>query len=180
MARHHDPLTALACAVAPAAWCAHLFSVRARRRLAESHGLAEFTAGARPLLLALVGLHVCLLTALAATANLVFDENGALAPTVTLGTLLLLARLLTVHGFPDAAATGLAVAAAVEVLSCASVLAGRLPGCDPLAVPVTRVVEMWGSSAVPTLACGAAALGLLGHAAVTLSRASAHTRPQHI
>ncbi|MFD8969075.1 hypothetical protein ACFV0C_29515 [Streptomyces sp. NPDC059568] len=173
------PLTALACAVAPAAWCAHLFSVRARRRLAESHGLAEFTAGARPLLLALAGLYVCALTALTATANLVFDEDGGLASTVALGTLLLLARLLTVHGFPGTAATGLAVAAAVEALSCASVLAGRLPGLDPLAVPVTRAVETWGSSAVPALACGAAALGLLSHAAVALSRASAHIRPQH-
>ncbi|QXE34844.1 hypothetical protein KQY30_11735 [Streptomyces sp. GMY02] len=169
------PLTALACAVAPAAWCAHLFSVRSRRRLAESHGLADFTAGARPLLLALVALYAGALTALATAANLVFDEDGAPAAIVALGTLFLLARLLTVHGFPHAAATGLAAASAVEVLACASVLAGRFPGCDQLAVPVTHAVQAWGPASVPALACGAAALGLLVHAAVALSRASAHT-----
>lgn len=169
------PLTALACAVAPAAWCAHLFSVRSRRRLAESHGLADFTAGARPLLLALVALYAGALTALATAADLVFDEDGAPAATVALGTLFLLARLVTVHGFPHAAATGLAAATAVEALACASVLAGRLPGCDLLAVPVTHAVQAWGPASVPALACGAAALGLLVHAAVALSRASAHT-----
>ncbi|WP_052744292.1 hypothetical protein [Streptomyces odonnellii] len=169
------PLTALACAVAPAAWCAHLFSVRSRRRLAESHGLADFTAGARPLLLALVALYAGAVTALAMAADLVFDEDGAPAATVAVGTLFLLARLLTVHGFPHAAATGLAAASAVEVLACVSVLAGRLPGCDLLAVPVTHAVQTWGPASVPALACGAAAFGLLVHAAVALSRASAHT-----
>ncbi|MFE7124160.1 hypothetical protein [Streptomyces sp. NPDC057617] len=169
------PLTALAWAVAPAAWCAHLFSVRCRRRLTESHGLADFTAGARPLLLALVALYAAAVTALATAADLVFDEDGAPAATAALGTLFLLARLLTVHGFPRAAATGLAAASAVEALACASVLAGRLPGCDLLAVPVTHAVQAWGPASVPALACGAAALGLLVHAAVALSRASAHT-----
>ncbi|SCD64151.1 hypothetical protein GA0115244_107417, partial [Streptomyces sp. DvalAA-19] len=33
-----------------------------------------------------------------------------------------------------------------------------------------------GTGAVPALACGAAALGLLVHASAALSRASAHTR----
>ncbi|MFF3749680.1 hypothetical protein ACFYYH_04350 [Streptomyces sp. NPDC002018] len=172
------PLAALACAVVPAAWCARLFSVGAGRRLADSHGLAEFSARVRPLLLALVGLYVCALTALTTGADLVFAEDGRTVPTVALGTLLLLARLLTVHGLPGPATAGLAAACAVEILSCASVLAGRLPGFEPLAVPVTHAVRMWGSSAVPALACGAAALVLLLHAAVALSRASAHTRPQ--
>ncbi|MFE2843783.1 hypothetical protein ACFXKS_09555 [Streptomyces scopuliridis] len=181
-------LVAPAFAVLPAAWCAHLFSAGARRGLAGSRALADFAAVARPLLLTLAGLFAAALTCLYLLAAAVFGEEnggahgalaptpgGALAPTVTLGTLLLLARLLTVHGFPGAAATGLAAAFALEVLSCASVLAGRLPGCDALAVPVRAVAEAWGAAAVPALACGAAALGLLAHATVALSRASAHT-----
>ncbi|MFF1419121.1 hypothetical protein [Streptomyces sp. NPDC058280] len=170
------PLVALAFAVAPAAWCAHLFSVLARRRLTDSRGLADFAAGARPLLLTVVGLYAVVLTGLSLLAPLALqDDDGALAATVTLGTLFLLARLLTVHGFPESAATGLAAACAVEALACASVLAGRLPGCDVLAAPVRAVVLAWGAGAVPVLACGAAALGLLTHATVALSRASAHT-----
>ncbi|MFE4368830.1 hypothetical protein ACFRMN_11425 [Streptomyces sp. NPDC056835] len=197
-------LAAPSFAVLPAAWCAHLFSVRARRALADSRGPAGFAAVARPLLVTLVGLFAAALTTLYLLAAAVFGEEndgatgahgalaptpggalaptpgGALAPTVTLGTLLLVARLLTVHGFPTAAATGLATPCALEVLSCASVLAGRLPGCDVLAVPVRAVAEAWGAAAVPALACGAAALGLLAHATVALSRASAHTlSPQH-
>ncbi|MFI5753732.1 hypothetical protein [Streptomyces sp. NPDC051569] len=171
------PLAALAFAVAPAAWCAHLFSVQARRRLDDSHGLADFAAGARPLLCSAAGLYTFVLTGLSLLAAAVFGDagDGALAPTVTLGTLFFLARLLTVHGFPGPGATGLALAAAVEALACASVLAGRIPGCAALALPARAVVRAWGAGAVPTLACGAAALGLLIHAAVVLSRASAHT-----
>ncbi|MFD5747108.1 hypothetical protein [Streptomyces sp. NPDC127033] len=169
------PLVTLAVAVAPAAWCARLFSVRARRGLTASRDLADFAARARPLLLGVVGLYACVLAVLTPLTNLLHAEDGALAPTVTLGTLLLLARLLTVHGFPESAATGLATACALEVLACASVLAGRIPGCDALAVPVRGLVQAAGPAAVPALACGAAALGLLVHAAVALSRASAHT-----
>ncbi|MFJ2649867.1 hypothetical protein ACIO1C_24495 [Streptomyces sp. NPDC087420] len=169
------PLAALSFAVAPAAWCAHLFSVRARRRLHHSRGLADFTARARPLLLTLVGLYTVALAGLVAAAGRVFGEGGAPAHAVAVGTLLLLARLLTVHGFPGPAATGLVTACAVEALACASVLAGRLPGADLLAVPVAGLVQAWGPGAVPALACGGAALGLLAHAALVLARASAHT-----
>ncbi|MEV7868003.1 hypothetical protein AB0P17_18290 [Streptomyces sp. NPDC088124] len=169
------PLVTLAVAIAPAAWCARLFSVRARRGLTASRDLADFAARARPLLLGVVGLYACVLAVLTPLTNLLHAEHGALAPTVTLGTLFLLARLLTVHGFPESAATGLATACALEVLACASVLAGRIPGCDALAVPVRGLVQAAGPAAVPALACGAAALGLLVHAAVALSRASAHT-----
>ncbi|WP_233518642.1 hypothetical protein [Streptomyces corynorhini] len=173
------PVAALTLAVAPAAWCAHLFSVQARRRLSGSRGLADFAAGARPLLLSLVGLYALAVTGLSllATRTLGDGGDGALAPTVALATLFLLARLLTVHGFPDAAATGLAAACAAEALACAATLAGRIPGCDALAAPVRAVVLNGGPAAVSTLACGAAALALLGHAAVVLSRASAHTEP---
>jgi hypothetical protein len=169
------PLAALAFAVVPAAWCAHLFSVHARRRLTGSRGLADFAAGARPVLLTTVALYACALSGLALLANGVYGDPGPPAPTVVLGILLFLARLLTVHGFPDPAATGLAAACAVEALASASVLAGRLPGCEALAAPVRDAVAAWGAGAVPTLACGAAALGLLTHGAVVLARASAHT-----
>ncbi|MET9373440.1 hypothetical protein ABZX98_04690 [Streptomyces sp. NPDC002992] len=165
-----QPLLGLALAVAPAAWCARLFAVRARRKLAASRGLEDFAAGTRPLLLATVVLHVAVLAGL---SGLTGFAPGALA----LGTLLLLARLLTVHGFPETAASGLAAACAAEGLALASVLAGRLPGCDLLAVPVRALVDSWGPGAVPTVVCGAAALGLLAHATAALSRASAHANP---
>ncbi|MFE7807907.1 hypothetical protein ACFU51_25230 [Streptomyces sp. NPDC057430] len=164
------PLLGLALAVAPAAWCARLFATRARRRLAASRGLEDFAAGTRPVLLATVALHLAVLAGL---LTLTGFAPGALA----LGALLLLARLLAVHGFPETAASGLAAACAAEALALASVLAGRVPGCDLLAAPVRAVVDAWGPGAVPALVCGGAALGLLAHATATLSRASAHATP---
>jgi hypothetical protein len=168
------PLVPLAFAVAPAAWCAHLFSVRARRRLACSRGLEEFASSARPLLLGVVALYVCALSALLVPAGSVLPHE-ALIPAAALGTLLFLARLLTVHGFPGSASAGLGAACAGEAAALALLLAGRLPGCGFLARPVEAVVGAWGTGAVPALACGVAALGLLVHATATLSRASAHT-----
>ncbi|MET7619464.1 hypothetical protein [Streptomyces sp. NPDC005408] len=168
------PLVGLALAVAPAAWCARLFSVQARRRLDGSRGLEEFASGARPLLLGAVALYVCALTALLVLAGLAFPHQ-ALVPTVALGTLLFLARLLIVHGFPASAAAGLAVACAAEAVAPALLLAGRLPGCDVLASPVEAAVGAWGAGSVPAIACSAAAVGLLAHATAALSRASAHT-----
>ncbi|MFF9911803.1 hypothetical protein [Streptomyces sp. NPDC013457] len=164
------PLLGLALAVAPAAWCARLFATRARRRLAASRGLEDFAAGTRPVLLAAVALHLAVLAGL---LTLTGFAPGALA----LGTLLLLARLLAVHGFPETAASCLAAACAAEALALASVLAGRVPGCDLLAAPVRSLVDTWGPGAVPALVCGGAALGLLAHATATLSRASAHATP---
>ncbi|MGW8761896.1 hypothetical protein ACWGN5_05260 [Streptomyces sp. NPDC055815] len=166
------PLLGLALAVAPAAWGAHLFARRARRRIADSRGLADFAAATRPLLLGTVTLQ---LLALAALLTLTGFSPGALA----LGALLLFARLLTVHGFPETAAAALAAASAVEALALASVLAARVPvpGFDALAAPVRALVETWGPGVVPTLVCGAAALGLLAHATGTLTRASAHATP---
>ncbi|MFF2780614.1 hypothetical protein ACFVU3_37685 [Streptomyces sp. NPDC058052] len=166
------PLLGLALAVAPAAWCARLFAGRARRRIATGRGLADFAAGARAWLLAAVLLQLAALTALLALTGL---TAGALA----LGALLLLARLLTVHGHPETAAAALAAACAAEALGLASVLAARLPlpGFDALAVPVRTAVDAWGAGALPALVCGAAALGLLAHATGALTRASAHTTP---
>ncbi|MEU3687194.1 hypothetical protein [Streptomyces narbonensis] len=166
------PLLALALAVAPAAWGAHLFTSRARRRIAESRGLADFAAQARPLLLGTVTLQLLALTGLLVLTGF---SPGALA----LGALLLLARLLTVHGFPETASAALAAACAAEALALASVLAARVPapGFDALAAPVRALTEAAGPGAVPTLVCGAAALGLLAHATGALARASAHATP---
>ncbi|MEU9199142.1 hypothetical protein [Streptomyces sp. NPDC048332] len=169
------PLLGLAVAVAPAAWCAHLFSVHAHRKLNGSRALEEFAAGVRPLLFAAVAFFLCVLGGLLYLAGRGIGGGGSHAGAAALGVLLLLARLLTVHGFPEPAATGLAAACAVEVAAPALVLAGRLPGLDPVARPVEALIEAAGTGAVPAVACGAAALGLLTTATVALSRASAHT-----
>lgn len=168
------PLVGLAFAVAPAVWCARLFAVRARRGLDSSRGLAEFASGTRPLLLGVVALYVSALAAFLALTGLVLP-HGALVPVTALGTLLFLARLLIVHGFPRSASAGLATACAIEAAALALQPAGRLlPGCGFLARPVEAVTGAWGAGAVPALACGAAALGLLAYATAALSRASAH------
>lgn len=167
------PLLGLALAVAPAAWCAHLFSVRAHHKLTGSRALEEFGAGVRPLLLGVVTLFLCALVPLLVIAGLGYG-GGTSAGAVALGVLFFLARLLTVHGFPEPAATGLAAACAVEMAAPFTVLAGRLPGLGLLARPVDAVVAAAGTGGVSAIACGAAALGLLLHAAVALSRASAH------
>ncbi|GAA2515316.1 hypothetical protein [Streptomyces longisporus] len=168
------PLLALMLACAPAAWSAHLFAVRARRRLAASRALEEYAASVRPLLIGTFALFLCALTALLALCGAVLGEPAAYAQTVTLGALLLLARLLTTHGFTHAPALVLTTTAAAEVTATATVFAGRLPGCGFLATPVETLVDHWGPGSVPALACGAAALTLLIHATRTLTRASAH------
>ncbi|MGV3648727.1 hypothetical protein ACK389_31610 [Streptomyces antibioticus] len=170
------PVLALLLSCAPAAWCAHLLSVRARRRLDTSHGLEEFAASVRPLLLGTFALYLCALAALTALCAAALGEPAGYATTLTLGTLLLAARLLHAHGFPHAPAAALAGAAAAEALAVATVFAGRLPGCGFLAVPVDTLVSARGPSAVAALVCGTAALALLVPAARTLTRASAHAR----
>ncbi|MEU6478308.1 hypothetical protein ABZ858_15725 [Streptomyces sp. NPDC047017] len=170
------PVLALTLACAPAAWASRLFTARARRRLTASRGLDEFTASLRPLLLWVFGLFLCALAALLAVCGTVLHEPAGFARTLALGALLLLARVLVSHGSTHAPAVALGAAATAEALAQASVFAGRLPGCDPLAVPVDTVVDTWGPGAVPALACAAVALVLLVHATRTLSRASAHAR----
>ncbi|SCK16604.1 hypothetical protein YUWDRAFT_01075 [Streptomyces sp. AmelKG-D3] len=170
------PLLGLAAAIAPAAWCAHLFTVRARRRLGGSRALDEFGAGVRPLLLGSVALFLCALLPLLHLADLGLGGTGAPVSAAALGVLFFLARLLAAHGLPEPGTVALAAACAVEAAAPALVLAARLPGLDPLARPVHALVEAGGTGAVPALACGAAALGLLVHASAALSRASAHTR----
>ncbi|MFE9536046.1 hypothetical protein [Streptomyces sp. NPDC006691] len=165
--------TGLAFAVAPALWCAHLFSVQARGKLASSRGLAEFSGRSRPLLLATAALFLGGLTACLAAAQLIYGTEQLASP-VALGLLLWLARLLAAHGFSAAATKVLAAAAGTELLALACVFAGRLPGLAPLGRPVDAVVQAWGPGAVPTVVCGAAALALLARAAAVLARASAH------
>ncbi|MEU6813411.1 hypothetical protein [Streptomyces sp. NPDC046860] len=168
------PLLALALSFAPAAWCAHLLGLGARRRLAGSRGLEDFTSGARPLLLGVLALYLAALTGLLALTGAVLHEDPAYPQALTLGALLLLARLLTVHRHRHAPAVLLGAAAAAELAAPALVLSGRLPGCGFLAVPVTTLSDPLGPAVIPALACGPAALILLVHALRTLTRASAH------
>ncbi|MFE6590210.1 hypothetical protein [Streptomyces sp. NPDC057781] len=168
------PVLALALACAPAAASAHLFAVGARRKLAASRGLADFSASVRPLLLGTVALFMCALTALVALTGAVLAEPAAHYQALTLGALLLLARLLTVHGCTHAPARVLTAAATVEAAALATLFAGRLPGCGFLAAPVEALVAACGPAGVPTAACGIGALTLLVHATRRLTKASAH------
>ncbi|MGW9429152.1 hypothetical protein ACWHA1_14485 [Streptomyces decoyicus] len=167
---------ALAFALVPAAGCAHWFAVRGRRGLATSRGLGELAARVRPLLLATTLLFLGALVALLLGADAVLGGDGTMAvvAAAALGVLLFLARLLAVHGFPEAAATGLASAAALEALALSLVLIARLPGLSPLGLPVEALATAAGPAAVPAVACTAAALGLLVHGLRALTGASAH------
>ncbi|MEU8654811.1 hypothetical protein [Streptomyces sp. NPDC048737] len=168
------PLLTLALACVPAVWCAHLLAVRVRHRLGSSRGLDEFAASVRPLLLSALALFLSALAVLTGVCAAVLGEPAAYASTLSLGALLLLSRILTVHGFTHAPTALLRAAGAAEAVAPALLFAGRLPGCGFLAVPVDTLVAAWGPAAVPALACGAAALILLIHATRTLTRASAH------
>ncbi|MEU5597082.1 hypothetical protein [Streptomyces sp. NPDC020298] len=168
------PVLALFLSCAPAAWCAHLFAVRAHRRLTASRGLEEFAAATRPALFGTFALFLALLTALLALCGAALHQPAAYPQALTLGALLLLARLLTVHRHRHAPALALAAAAVTEAAACALDLTGRLPGCAFVAAPVESLVDTWGPGSVPTLACATAALALLVHASRTLTRASAH------
>jgi len=171
------PALALAWACAPAAWSSRLFAVRAGRRLTASRGLEDFAASVRPLLLGTFVLFLVALTALLAASGPALDESPPYAQTLTLGALLFLARLLTVHGLAHAPKAVLAVTAASQAVALATVFAARLPGWDPLAAPVRTITDAWGPGGIPTLTCGLGALTLLAHAMRTLTRASAHARP---
>ncbi|WP_253915868.1 hypothetical protein [Streptomyces sp. NRRL S-31] len=168
------PALALLPACAPAAWSAHLLAAGARRALARSRGLKEFTAAAKPLLIGVFALFLGVFGALLGLCGNVLHEPAGYPQALTLGALLLLARLLTVHRHRHTPALALGAAAATEAAALALPVAGRLPGCAFLAAPVETLVDAWGEPAVPTLACGTAALALLWHACRTLTRASAH------
>ncbi|MEW2440073.1 hypothetical protein AB0952_39010 [Streptomyces caniferus] len=167
---------ALSFALAPAAGCARWFAARGRRGLAASRDLGELAARIRPLLLAATVLFLGALVALLLGADAAFGGDGrtAMAAAAALGVLLFLARLLAVHGFPAAAATGVAAAAALEALALSLVLIARLPGMPPLDVPVEALTTAVGPAAVPAVACTAAAVGLLVYGLRALTGACAH------
>ncbi|AJT64547.1 hypothetical protein T261_2876 [Streptomyces lydicus] len=167
----------LAFAVAPAAWCARWFAVRGRRGLAASRGLVELAARVRPLLLGATALFLAALVAVLTGAGAMLGGMGEadLTAAAALGVLLFLARLLAVHGFPGAAAAGLATAAALEALAPALVLIARLPGLAPAGAPVELLIRHAGAAAVPALACAAPALGLLAYGLRALTGARAHS-----
>ncbi|MCM2576170.1 hypothetical protein [Streptomyces meridianus] len=178
---------ALVFAVAPAAWCARWFAVRAHRGLAASRHLDEFASGSRPLVPAAVtlfalALGILLLSAETLRVLALPDDPGeygrhAVAPAAVaaLGILLFVARLLAVHGRPRAVLVGVGAAVAVEASALAVALVSRLPGCEALAAPVRAAVAAYGPAVVPLGACAPAALLLLVLATVLLARASAHS-----
>ncbi|MEU3658157.1 hypothetical protein AB0E77_00115 [Streptomyces sp. NPDC032940] len=168
------PVVALALACAPAAASAHLFAAGARRKLAASRGLTDFSASVRPLLFGVFTLFLGALAVLLALTGAALGEPAAYPQALTLGALLLPARLLAVHGFTHAARLVLTASAVAEGTAVATLFAGRLPGLDLLAAPVEALVAAWGPAGVPTTACGIGALVLLGHATRRLTRASAH------
>ncbi|WP_369164515.1 hypothetical protein [Streptomyces sp. AFD10] len=172
------PLLGLAVAVAPAAGCAHLFTLRAHRERAVSRTPEEFGTGVRPLLLAAVALFLGALLPLLHLADRALGGGGTGFAAVALGLLFFLARLLAAHGLPEPGAVALAAACAVEAAAPALALSARLPGLEPVAQPVNALVSVGGTGAVGALACGVAALGLLLYAPSALSRALAHTHPR--
>ncbi|CAL9521767.1 hypothetical protein SUDANB58_03859 [Streptomyces sp. enrichment culture] len=172
------PFLALALACAPAAWTAHLFARGARRGLTASRGLDDFAATVRPLLLGALAVFLAALTLLLTLTGAVLGEPAAYPQALTLGALLLLARLLAVHGFTHAPAVVLAVTATAQATAVALLFAARLPGCDALAAPVEALITAWGPAAVPVTTCGAGALALFAHAIRRLATASAHARTE--
>ncbi|WP_098010244.1 hypothetical protein [Streptomyces sp. sk226] len=171
------PLLGLAVAVAPAAGCAHLFTLRAHRERAVSRTPEEFGAGVRPLLLA-AALFLGALLPLLHLADRALGGGGTGFAAVALGLLFFLARLLAAHGLPEPGAVALAAACAVEAAAPALALSARLPGLEPVAQPVNALISVGGTGAVGALACGTAALGLLLYAPSALSRALPHTHPR--
>ncbi|MFI8484670.1 hypothetical protein [Streptomyces rubrogriseus] len=168
------PVLALTLSYAPAAGCAHLFAAGARRKLSSSRGLTDFSASVRPLLLGTFALYLGALTALLTLTGAVLGEPADWSQGLSLGALLLLARLLGVHGHTHAGPLVLTATAAAEAAALATVFAGRLPGCGFLSAPVEALVAACGPAGVPTAACGVGALTLLVHACRRLTRASAH------
>lgn len=170
----------LAFAAVPAACCARLFVAGARRRLARSRCLTEFTATMRPLLFAALALFLWSLTALLTLAASVVHQDTGYVGVGALGVLLMLARLLAVHGRTRAPALLLGAAGATEALTLGVVCAAHLPGCGRPAAALEAAVGAVGPGAVPGVVCGAAALALLTYATHALTRASAHPPSSHL
>ncbi|MDI5963868.1 hypothetical protein [Streptantibioticus silvisoli] len=174
-----DPVSAAgflarALALLPAAWCARRFARGARGRLADSHGLAGFRAGVRPLLVAALGLFTVALLALvgAAYALLGHRVDGVdlvgLTGAAALGVLLFTAQLLAVHGFAPAAAWGLGTVCAAQAAGLAAA------ACAGATSPLRALVTVGGPGVVQAAVCGAGALALALYALPALGRAAAH------
>ncbi|MEW2524742.1 hypothetical protein [Streptomyces sp. NPDC047071] len=175
----------LAAAVAPGTACARLFTVRARRRLGRSRGLADFAASVRPLLLGVFALYATAVGLALAGAEAALglvgaaDAGGAagtggVTPCLGVGALaalLWLGRLLAAHGSTRAPALVYAAVGATGAAALALAWAARLPGCGFLTTPVETAALTWG---VPAAVCGAGAALLLARAVRVLGRASAH------
>ncbi|MCI3932916.1 hypothetical protein [Streptomyces sp. AN091965] len=169
----------LAAAVAPGTACARLFTVRARRRLGRSRGLADFAASVRPLLLGVFALYATAVGLVLAGADAALDLVGAagtggVTPCLgagALAALLWLGRLLAAHGSTRAPALVYAAVGATGAAALALAWAARLPGCGFLTTPVETAALAWGA---PAAVCGAGAALLLARAVRVLGRASAH------
>ncbi|MFI9719134.1 hypothetical protein ACIHFE_05665 [Streptomyces sp. NPDC052396] len=173
---------ALACVVAPAAWCAHWFTATARAVLAGSRSLAEVGARLRPVLLVALAVFTGILLAFLWSARSALPAGHPASPApvyaavAALGGLLFLARLLAGHGLARTAVAATGAAALAEALPLGVLLAARLPGCGALAWPVDETTRAFGPAALPLAACAVPALALLAHALPALTRASAHGR----
>ncbi len=150
------PVLALTLACLPATWTTHLFLTVARRKLATSRALEDFAASVRPVLLGTVALFLGALAAIVALCSPFLGTAPASATILTLGALLLVARLLTVHGFTHAPRVILMLTAVGQVLALATVFAARLPGCALLGAPVETPGDRLGSRRRPRphLWCG--------------------------
>lgn len=172
------PFLALTLACAPAAGTARLFARGVRRRLTASRGPDDFTAATRPLLLGAVALFLAVLAALLTATGSGLGEPPAYPQALTLGALLLLARLLAVHGSTRAPAFALSATSLAQATALALVFAARLPGCEALGAPVETLITAGGPAVIPAATCGIGALALLLHAMRRLTRASAHFRTE--
>ncbi|MEE4543177.1 hypothetical protein V2S66_14510 [Streptomyces sp. V4-01] len=141
-------LAGLALSLAPAAWAARWFAVRARAQLAPSHGLSDFADAVRPRLAAALAAYTAALLALVTASPL----------PLALGALLLTARLLAVHGRAAPAAAGLAAACAAQAVALLADRLGLIGAAGP----------------AQALLCAAAALAMAVRAFRLLPRASAH------
>ncbi|MET9296254.1 hypothetical protein [Streptomyces sp. NPDC003077] len=182
-------VVALACAVLPAAGCAGWFAVRGRREVTACRGPDEFAGRMRTALVAAVVAFLGSLLALSTAAGtitgggtagtaLTAATSGSTWACAAVGTLLFLARLLDLYGFPVAACAGPAAAVAVGAAATTAPLALRVPDLAPPARPVEAAATALGPHVLPVLGCGAATLGLLLYGLHALTRATAH-RPVH-
>lgn len=182
------PLAALAFAVAPAAWCARWFAVRAHRGLTASRHLDEFASGSRPLVPATVTLFALALGLLLLAAEVLratvlprgtdpytWPAAVGAAAVGALGVLLFTVRLLAVHGRTRVALAGALTACTIQAAALTAALVAHLPGCAAVGAPLRTAVTAFGPAVVPLAACAIAALLLLVPATALLARASAHS-----